>query len=312
VNFPSKGVLLDILKGSVATVALFLAYASLPLFGMFGGVLAPLPAVFYSLRLGKIAGGAIVIVSAALLLILADNMIVILYLLQVATVSLLLPFFLERKGSAISIVLTAVSSLAIILAVSFGYSLVFGVNLDAEVQKWLSAGISQTASLYSKSGLKDAELHSLQQGLQQAGSLMVRVYPAMLAISQAVIVIVTMLAIAGFVRRGQLQLPIGEFKDFRNSDYLVWLLIISGFAMLIESDIVARAALNLLLMVCFAYFFQGLAVMAHFFTRFAVPAIGRFFFYMFLLLQPYLLAGVAILGIFDMWGNFRAPRQQNL
>ena len=59
-------------------------------------------------------------------------------------------------------------------------------------------------------------------------------------------------------------------------------------------------------------FFQGLAVMAHFFTRFAVPAIGRFLFYLFLLLQPYLLAGVAVLGIFDMWGNFRAPRQQNL
>jgi uncharacterized protein YybS (DUF2232 family) len=312
VNFPSKGVLLDILKGIVATVTLFLAYASLPLFGLFGGVLAPLPAVYYSLRLGKIAGGAIVIVSAALLFILADKVIIVLYLLQIASVSILLPFFLERRSSSASIFLTAVSSLAIILAASFGYSLASGINLDAEAQKWLSAGISQTASLYSKSGLKDAELQELQQGLRQAGSVMVRVYPAMLAISQAIIVIVTMLAVAGFVRRGQLKLTIGEFKDFRNSEYLVWFLIASGFAMLIESDIVGRVALNILLTVCFAYFFQGLAVMSHFFTRFAVPAIGRFFFYMFLLLQPYLLAGVAILGIFDMWGNFRTPRQQNL
>jgi hypothetical protein len=52
--------------------------------------------------------------------------------------------------------------------------------------------------------------------------------------------------------------------------------------------------------------------MSHFFTRFAVPAVGRFMFYLFLLLQPYLFAGVAALGIFDIWGNFRAPKQQNL
>jgi uncharacterized protein YybS (DUF2232 family) len=115
----------------------------------------------------------------------------------------------------------------------------------------------------------------------------------------------TMLAIAGFVRRGRVQLEIGEFSEFRNSEQLVWLLIISGFGMLIPNDPAARIALNIFLIVSFAYFFQGLAVMAHFFTRFSVPAFGRFMFYMFLFLQPYLLAGVVILGVFDMWANFR-------
>jgi len=199
-----------------------------------------------------------------------------------------------------------------IAVAGIGFFLTNGVHLDSEVQKWVSAGISQTAALYSKSGIKEEDLQSLQQGLQQAGSMMVRVYPALLAISQSGIVIVTMLAVAGFVRRGQLLLEIGEFSEFRNWDHLIWFLILSGFAMLIENDQVSRGALNLLLIVSFAYFFQGLAVMAHFFTRFAVPAFGRFMFYTFLLLQPYLLAGVAVLGIFDMWVNFRTPKQQNL
>lgn len=311
-HFPSKGFLLDILKGSVLTVALFAVYASLPLVGMFGGVLAPLPAVYYALRAGKSTGVAVVAVSAVILALLADERICALYLLQAATISLLLPVFLERKKCSSAIMLTALSSLAVIIVASLGYSLAGGLNLDAEVQKWLTDGIAQTATLYSKSGLKEAELQALQQGLQQAGSVMVRVYPALLAISQATVVLCTMLAIAGFARRGQLDLAIGEFSEFRNADHLVWLLIASGFALLIDSDIAGRVALNVLLVVCFAYFFQGLAVMAHFFTRFAVPAIGRFLFYLFLLLQPYLLAGVAILGIFDLWANFRAPRQQNL
>lgn len=311
-NFPSRGFLLDILKGSVCTVALFLAYASIPLLGVFGGLLAPLPSVYFSLRTGKYTGGAIIVVSALLLGLLADGRVLLLYLLQVATVSLLLPYFLGKKGIAAAIALTGAASLAIMVAAGLLLAQSAGVNLDTEVQKWLSSGMAQTASLYSKSGLKEDDIKALQQGLQQAGSVMVRVYPALLAISQGMVVIMTVLAIAGFVRRGKISLEMGEFKEFRNHEYLIWALIISGFGMLIQQDEAARVALNIFLIVVFAYFFQGLAVMAHFFTRFAVPAFGRFMFYFFLLLQPYLLAGVAVLGIFDLWVHFRTPRQQNL
>lgn len=311
-NLPAKGILLDVLKGSVATVALFLAYSTLPLFGLFGGMLAPLPAVYFTLRNGKQCGWAIVVASAVLLFLSGDARVLILYLLQAATVSLLLPVFLGKGSCSGAIIRTSASSLVVMFVIGIAYGMTIGINPDVEMQKWLSAGISQTAALYSKSGIKDADLQALQQGLQQAGSVMVRIYPALLALCQASIVIITMLAVAGFVRRGRLQLEIGEFCGFRNSEYLVWLLILSGFALLIENDSIARGALNVLLVVCFAYFFQGLAVMAHFFTRFAVPAFGRFMFYTFLMLQPYLLAGVAVLGIFDMWVNFRTPRQQNL
>ena len=192
------------------------------------------------------------------------------------------------------------------------FSLVAGVNMDNEVQRWINAGITQTIALYSKSGLKEGELQAIREGLQQAGTLMGRIYPAMLAISQAGIVIVNMIVLGGFAARGKLDLDLGDFRCFKNDDRLVWLLIISGFSLLPDHAALNRVGLNLLLVVLFAYLFQGLAVMSHFFTRFAVPAVGRFMFYLFLLLQPYLLAGLAALGIFDIWGNFRAPKQQNL
>jgi uncharacterized protein YybS (DUF2232 family) len=134
----------------------------------------------------------------------------------------------------------------------------------------------------------------------------------MLAISQAGLVMANMMAVAGFARRGHFEVAIGEFREFRNVDQLIWLLIAAGFSIMLDNDMVTRVALNLLMVVLFAYFFQGLAVISHFFTRFNVPPLGRFFFYLFLMLQPYLLAGIAALGIFDMWGNFRAPKPQNL
>lgn len=303
---------MDVLKGSIVTVALFLAYASLPVFGLLGGLLAPVPAAYYFLRNGKISGGAIVIVSAVLLAVTGDFRILLLYLFQAASVSILLPLFLQRGSTARAIALTSAATFAIILSVAAVFSATSGIDPDSEVQKWLTAGMAQTAALYGKSGLKGEELQALQQGMQQAGSVMMKVYPAMLAISQSSVVIITMIVISGFARRGRLELSVGEFREFRTNEHLVWLLIVSGFALLLDHDFVDKAALNILLVVCFAYFFQGLAVMAHFFTRFSVPAFGRFMFYTFLLLQPYLLAGVALLGIFDIWGNFRAPAKQNL
>lgn len=311
-GFPSREFLIDTLKGSVCTVALFLAYVTLPLFGIFGGMLAPVPAIYYALRSGHGRSAAISACAAVVLALLGDSRILLLFLLQAVPVALLLPYFLQSSSVSGAIVRTAYISLAVMVVAGFIFSLSTGANLDAEVQKWLSSGIAQTASLYSKSGLKEDEVQALQQGLQQAGSVMTRIYPALLAIGQGMVVCMSMLAITGFVRRGKIQLEISEFSGFKNADPLIWLLILSGFGMLIPQDLAARIALNLFLVVACAYFIQGLAVMAHFFTRFSVPAFGRFMFYTFLLLQPYLLAGVALIGIFDMWGNFRTPRQQNL
>jgi uncharacterized BrkB/YihY/UPF0761 family membrane protein len=47
-----------------------------------------------------------------------------------------------------------------------------------------------------------------------------------------------------------------------------------------------------------------------FFDRFAVQRFVRVIFYILLALQPYLAVAVAVLGIFDLWGNFRTPKQQ--
>ena len=77
--------------------------------------------------------------------------------------------------------------------------------------------------------------------------------------------------------------------------------------MLIDDDMVRLAALNLLIVIISLYFVQGMAVIDHFFNRFVVPAFARFIFYLLLAVQPFLALAVAVLGIFDLWGDFRSP-----
>lgn len=307
-TFPGSGILLDILKGSVATIALFLAYATVPLFGVIGGMFAPLPGILFTLRGGRVVGAAIVLVTSVTLALVGDLSVTALYLVQCATVSLLLPIFLTGRTTSRAIVYTASGSLATMLALGIGFAVIRGVNLDAQVVKWLNASISQTAAIYAKSGLKGEDLEAFQQAMQQGGVFLGRAYPALVVISQLFIVMLNVLALNGFSRRWQLPVVIEDFRQFRNPEQLVWIVIVAGFSLLINNDIVARTALNLLLVGLFAYFIQGMAVIAHFFDRFSVPALGRYLLYFFLALQPYLAVVVAALGLFDLWGNFRAPR----
>jgi uncharacterized protein YybS (DUF2232 family) len=310
-KFPEKGILLDLVKGSVATLTLFLAYVMFPVVGMLPGLFAPFPAIYYTLKRDRAVGTAIVAVSALVLALLADPSATLLYLLQCGVISLTLPVFLARgKMGARSIAYTVAINLGIILLLAGIYGAAQGVNVHAQVLKEIQSNISQAASLYEKAGIKGEDLKSLQENMEEAGKLIGRIYPALVVVSLAFIAGLNLLVL----RKAAARLPeppaTGDFVRFKNPEQLVWVLIVAGFAVLLPNPLVTTAALNVLVVAIALYFMQGLAIIAHFFNRFAVPRFMRVVFYVVLALQPYLAIVVAALGIFDIWGDFRTPKQQ--
>jgi uncharacterized protein YybS (DUF2232 family) len=308
-KFPVAGSIQDIIKGSVATLALFLAYVSLPLAGMLAGLFAPLPGAFYTLKSGKGAGLAIVLVSAVVLALVSDVTTTVFYLLQCAVISLVLPLFLRRNmGGARALASTTAVSMLLVVAAAATYGIVNGVDLHGLVQKGIETSIAQTAALYEKSGFKGEDLKSLQEAMTQAGAIIGRIYPALVIVGLATIAGVTLFFLQRLARRLPQPLEVGDFRQFRNPEQLVWVLIVAGFAMLVPNSMATAAALNVLIVILSLYFMQGMAVIAHFFKRFATPPFVRVLFYLFLGLQPYLAIAVTILGLFDLWGNFRTPK----
>jgi uncharacterized protein YybS (DUF2232 family) len=68
-----------------------------------------------------------------------------------------------------------------------------------------------------------------------------------------------------------------------------------------------------LIVVATFYAVQGFAVISHFFNKYAVPKFIRFIGCLLLIFQPFMVLAVAVLGIFDLWGDFRSPnKQENL
>jgi uncharacterized protein YybS (DUF2232 family) len=312
-KFPDKGKLLDTIKGSTATLALFLAYISLPLAGLLPGLFAPLPGMFYTLKSGKSVGLVIVLIPAALLATIADPMVPLLYLAQSGLISLTLPYFLGKgwEGARAIAFSVGVTFVSLLLAAAI-YWLLQGIDPHEVILKGINSTISQTTALYEKSGLSGEELQALQQGIKETGALIARIYPAIVLIGLGVVAGLNLLALRRLaVRLGQ-TLLIGDIRKFRNPDHLIWFVIAAGFAFLLKNSYISTASLNLLVVTLSLYFLQGLAVILHFFDRFAVNRYVRVIFYVLLTLQPYLAFAAAVLGIFDLWGNFRTPRQQNL
>ena len=94
-------------------------------------------------------------------------------------------------------------------------------------------------------------------------------------------------------------------------EWLVFLLAAAGLALLTPWPWVRQAGLNLLLVMGFIYFCQGMAVMAGLFERFHVPWALRGLGYVLACMNP-LMIGVMILGLTDMWLDFRklqTPRE---
>jgi uncharacterized protein YybS (DUF2232 family) len=63
--------------------------------------------------------------------------------------------------------------------------------------------------------------------------------------------------------------------------------------------------MNVLLLVSLVYLVQGLGIMVFYLNRTSMPLIFRSLAYIFLLIQPLLLLGVAAFGLFDLWFDFR-------
>jgi uncharacterized protein YybS (DUF2232 family) len=308
-----QGRIFDIVKGSVATATLFLAFFMLPGLGIIPGMFAATPAVFYGLKGGRKTGAAIVVATSVILAVVADPVAVVIYLLQAGVMSLALPEFLVRlKGGGRSILYSVAINLVCGLVAVALYSQVTGSNLHDKVTKGVQSSITQTTQLYQKAGVKGDELKVMQESMQRAGELIIVIYPALVTVSLGIIACINVALVRALGSRARMPVYVGDFAKFRTPDPLIWFLIAAGFGMLVQQNLVYLVSLNLLIVVCTVYAVQGLAVITHFFRRIAVPKFIRLLGCLFLILQPFMVLAVAALGVFDLWGDFRSPNKKNL
>jgi uncharacterized protein YybS (DUF2232 family) len=300
--------------GAVVSSLLFSVHMFIPPAGLVLGLLAPFPALFSRLRSGR--GAALIISLGATTLLTAGFGFQAggLYLAQCGVIALLLPeFLLAGFGAARSIAWTTAANLLVyLLAVGL---FMYATGSDLPRLHTLAVGeingsIAQALAIYEQAGVRGDELAAAKQAMTAAASLLLRLFPALTTVMLMVMSGCNLALLKRLSSRFGFSPGIGRFRDFRNPEPMIWLLIAAGFGMLTGVPTVTGPSLNVLVLMGVLYFLQGMAVISSILCRFGSAGILRVALCMLLVVQPYTAALVAALGIFDLWGDFRTPRKQ--
>ncbi len=298
----------DILTGITITSLIFLAAVFLPVVGFFFSVFIPLPVLFYRAKLGR-ATGLIVPVAAIIIMavVLGGASIDILFFTALLMLGFVLSELFEKNlsvektiGYACGIVMAA-GGLFFIL-----YSTASNISIYKLASDYVANNLKLSLALYKGMGIPKETIDILYGSIDKIQYVLIRILPSLITASTIFVAWTNVLAARRMFEKKGIGYPdFGELTQWRAPEQMIWGLIGSGIAILIPETRIKLIGINGLLIMLTIYFFQGISIVAFYFDKKKFPKPVRIILYGLIGIQQLALVAVIVLGMFDMWINFR-------
>ena len=280
--------------------------------GAFFNLLTPIAAAYLSMRFGLRSGIVVVVVTGALLLQLATPYTLFAYLGIFGVGSLLLPMFLRRQVAWDRALFYATVGSAVVTAAMMLFAvLTSGINIQALINQMIQVEVDQAMQIYRDSGFSEAQLQSMRQIVDGLAVFIGESFYG-LYLTSIVVVQAFCLLVLQRLKGNWYQLSGVPFATWRLPSGLIWLLIAAGFGLLAPVNVVALVGRNLLVVLLPLYFFQGMAVVTSFLQKKTYPSLVKGLIYLLLLIFNPLPIIITCVGVFDLWIDFRRPRQKKI
>lgn len=297
----------EILIRTVASVISFLSILVVPFFGMILGIFTPLPSLVFVYRRGWPTGywvpGIAAVFGTALLVILGLLQVVPYYLLLLS-LGVLLGYGMRRQWSVEKSIgvpsLLVFGTSALLLWLSYDGA---ASNFLKFVELDLKGAIGTALQQYGPEG---PERKLLEETLHGMIPVLVRLLPGVVFSSILVAAWLNIVAAKRYCRLANVPFPAwGNWLQWKAPDHLVWGVIAGGACLLTPLSPVKSVGLNFLVVFGTIYLFQGFAIAAFYFERWKLPRLLRALFYAVFLFQQFATLAVALVGLFDLWFDFR-------
>lgn len=288
------------------TTTLFAAAGYIPVIGIIVSLLAPAPLLLVILRDGQRAGFLALGLSALLLTLVLGHFQGAVFLAEYGVMALTMAEAIRRKWSIERTVLISTAVPLLSTGLVMGTLLSFA-NVDlATIRQHIEQEFSQVLpqQLTEAGETLDAEL---RRYIEEAVAVAIQLLPALLILSTAATVLLNY-GLVRFVwqRRGNLNMfPEVTLARWKTPEACIWVVIVGGLCALVPQPSVHVIGFNALVLVGVLYAVQGLGILVFYFQKTSVPPLFRSIAYLFLVIQPLLLIGVAAFGLFDLWFDFR-------
>ena len=192
----------------------------------------------------------------------------------------------------------------------FGSWNAVGISFRANLLQHLTVA----ARLYEKMGFPQESLDLLQERTPQIVDTMLQLLPGLVFVSIGLVVLANVVLLCRrFPDRRAQCLSLANLREWHGPEPMVWGLIVCGFVLVIPGLEGLRVlAANLLLVIAACYFAQGLSIIAYFFHKNNVPRFLRAVAYALIAFEQIFALLVVGLGLFDLWGDFRHLKKNNL
>jgi uncharacterized protein YybS (DUF2232 family) len=305
----------NIVTGTAVSALFFLAASLIPFIGSVVIVFTPLPILYYYSKIGRGGGGMVFFLSAILVSLPLGFMHTEWHLLIFVTMGLIGISLAEMFHRGRSVETTVIFPVAAILTLFFAFlgyqSHISGQMPWSLVENNISGVIQENIRFYESQGLSPEVISLIKSDLPRITNFFTMIFPALFLITISVTVIMNVISGKALLQLRQLTYPdFGDLSCWKAPEKLVWLLILSGMSLLGSILIsapswVGLAGLNVLIICMFVYLLQGFSIVAYVFKKRNIPWFFRYAFYMLVFMLQYLVLVIAIIGLFDLWVDFR-------
>jgi len=289
------------------SVFLFFSPWFIPVLGLLFNMWTPAPLLILYRRHGKI--GRLGIIGAILLSLFFTSTAIKTYFIYYSIMALIL-----GEASIISlsdikaIILAGVVAASIELVGILVVNLFFSAN-DFHVVfggEWQQALNNLLANYYENIFLEQEQILLFQQLVYQVSQIVIKLIPGLLIVGSLLQAWGNQLLVNYVIsEEDENKQKQYNFIFFKLPELLIWLVILVGIIVWLCDGLMYWIGLNILLVLCVAYFFQGLAVLVYWLKKSKIPKVLRLGIYILLVIENILTILIALVGLFDVWFNFR-------
>ncbi len=297
----------------ILSALFFLSMFFVPVLGSLINPFAPLPILYVLLRYGLVAGLFGALLSAIVVGAVLGAKVSAFYLLSYALMAMVLGGMIKKQVGITTAVAVAA---ALSMAATGLFFVAVGSSSAAEVYtfmlKIVQQMINESVDTYRKAGVPADQVDFLVQNAGDISRWMVRILPGAAAVAYFLMSLSNYIFYRYLQKRWTYLAPADTLDTTRWSppEQMVFAFILGLGLALVANSLARIVGVNILIVVMLVYFTTGCCIIQFWFEKFKLPNFLRMTVYILLLLQPFLMAGIAGMGLFDLWFDFRKIRRK--
>jgi uncharacterized protein YybS (DUF2232 family) len=305
----AKHVPIIVINSLLALLLLYYASIQVPVAGLVLGALMPLPTILTIRRVGWLAGLLLVAAGIGMMYYVEHFSGIkaeVLPFLHMAVIGFSVAFLASRQYP-----LEVIVGGAVVLTVSLQVCafLVLAWQQGLTPLDYLQRSVAELWTAFSRLVEKE---QFLEQEFQLSGlnvadvtRIIAQVIPALLLINNTLVILLNYLLSRYLGGQHGWEDPPLPLAYWEAPGWLIFVLIGAGFLLIVPNQMAHMTGVNVILVCCLIYFFQGLAILAFSFRRFQVPRFFRWSAYALLVMVKPAMFIVIIMGLIDLWLDFR-------